>query len=108
MPNFGEHEKYQRDLWAFTAALDKGVSDVGVQGAVDQVRSAQRAAMLHAKDSYGGAANGLSILMPPRNLAEKEAASIKKFVKGRYQETRFAKDTAWDDFLDLVAAGGGN
>jgi hypothetical protein len=108
VPNFGEHEKCQRDLWAFTAALDKGVADAGVKTAVASVRSAQRAAMLHAKDSYGSAANGLSILMPPRNLAEKEAAGMKKFIQGRYQDTRFAKDTAWDDFLDIVAAGGGN
>ena len=106
VPFFGDHEKYQRDLWAFTAALDKGVADAGVKRAVADVRAAQRAAMLHSKDAFGGAANGLSIFMPPRT--GDEAANGKKFLAGRYQDTRFAKDAAWDDFLDLVAAGGGN
>jgi hypothetical protein len=106
VPFFGDSEKYQRDLWAFTAALDKQVADPAVKAAVASVRAAQRAAMLHAKDGYGGAANGMSIFMPP--LTGEEAANGRKFLQGRYQETRFAKDAAWDDFLDIVAAGGGN
>lgn len=106
VPFFGDSEKYQRDLWAFTAALDKQVADAGVKAAVADVRAAQRAAMLHSKDAYGGAANGLSIFMPP--TSGDEAANGKKFLANRYQQTRFAKDAAWDDFLDLVAAGGGN
>lgn len=106
VPFFGDSEKYQRDLWAFTAALDKQVADPGVKRAVADVRQAQRQAMLHARDAYGGAAGGLSIFMPPRT--GDEAANGKKFLAGRYQDTRFAKDAGWDDFLDLVAAGGGN
>lgn len=108
VPNFGESEKYQRDLWAFTAALDKNVTDASIKRAVTDVRSAQKAASIHAKDAYGGAANGMSILMPPRTLTEKEAAAGQRFLTGKYQETRFAKDTAWDDFLKMVSAGGGN
>jgi hypothetical protein len=104
VPNFGEHEKYQRDLWAFTAALQQRVKDPGVREAVDAVRRAQQDAMLHAKDGYGSAANGLSILLPPRNLEPKERAALAQFVKTRYQDTRFAKDSAWDDMLKAINA----
>ncbi|MEB3195977.1 MAG: clostripain-related cysteine peptidase [Candidatus Sericytochromatia bacterium] len=104
VPNFGEHEKYQRDLWAFTAQLAKHVKDPGVREAVERTRKAQADAMLHEKDGYGSAANGLSILLPPRTLAAKERAALQQFVKTRYQDTRFAKDSAWDDMLTAVNA----
>ncbi|MEB3327787.1 MAG: clostripain-related cysteine peptidase [Candidatus Sericytochromatia bacterium] len=102
VPNFGEHEKYQRDLWAFTAALQQRVKDPGVRQAVERTRQAQQVAMLHAKDGHGSAANGLSILLPPRDLPARERAAVAGFIKARYQETRFAKDTAWDDMLKAI------
>jgi hypothetical protein len=104
VPNFGEHEKHQRDLWAFTAALQQRVKDPGLREAVEAVRKAQRDAMLHAKDGYGSAANGLSILLPKRDLPAKEREALAGFIKARYQDTRFAKDTAWDDMLRAVTA----
>jgi hypothetical protein len=101
---FSDH---MRDLWAFTAQLDQRVKDKAVQSAVAQVRSAQRAAMLHAKDTFGSAANGLSIFMPARaELGAK--GQMTKFLAGRYQETKFAKDSAWDEFLEVVPGGGAN
>lgn len=91
--------KQMRDLWAFTAQLDQKVKDAGVKAAVRQVRDAQKAAMLHEKDAYDSGANGLSILMPPRE----ELAKYGTFIKGEYQRVRFAKDTAWDDLLTALA-----
>ena len=108
VPNFGESEKFQRDLWAFSAEVLKNVNDPAVKRATDDLRRAQAAAMLHEKDAYGSAANGMSIYMPPRNLEGDEAAYAQKFLAGGYQKTRFAQDTAWDQLLGLVAAGGGN
>jgi hypothetical protein len=102
VPKFGQHEKYQRDLWAFTAALQKNVKDPTVLKAADGVRRAQRRAMLHAKDGYDGAANGLSILMPPRDLPTKELSALREFVGREYQKVRFAKDSAWDDALKAI------
>jgi len=103
VPNFGQHEKYQRDLWAFTAALQKHVKDAGVLKATDGVRRAQREAMLHAKDGYGDAANGLSILLPPRKIAQAELEPVKKFIAtGAYQKTKFAQDSAWDEVLKAL------
>jgi hypothetical protein len=98
---------HMRDLWAFTAELDKRVKDMGVQSAVDGVRAAQKAAMLHEKDSFGSAANGMSILLPMRSeLGEK--GQFTKYLSGAYQQTRFAKDSAWDDFLKVIPGGGAN
>ena len=101
---FHEH---MRDLWAFTAELDKRVQDKSVKTALDRVRSAQRAAMVHAKDSFGSAANGLSIFMPARSeLVAK--GNMKRYLSGGYQKLRFAKDSAWDDFIQVVPGGGAN
>jgi hypothetical protein len=96
-----------RDFWAFTAELDKRVTDKGVKSAIADARAAQRAAMLHEKDSFGSAANGLSILMPFRADLGKDG-KMTKFITGAYQQTRFAKDSAWDDFLQVVPGGGAN
>jgi hypothetical protein len=101
---FSDH---MRDLWAFTAELDKRVTDKGVQSAVDQVRNAQRAAMLHAKDSFGSAANGLSIFLPDRSELG-AAGQMKKYLGAGYQNTKFAKESAWDEFIEVVPGGGAN
>ncbi|HEY9766070.1 MAG TPA: clostripain-related cysteine peptidase [Chroococcales cyanobacterium] len=93
-----EYYQQMRDLWAFTAQLMQKVTEKGVLSAVAGVRSAQEAAMIHEKDSFGSAANGLSILMPARNQMDKYG----KYIDSAYQKTRFAKDTAWDDFLRLM------
>ena len=89
-----------RDLWAFTAQLLQTVTEPGVQRAVQQVRTAQRAAMLHERDSYGSNANGLSIFMPVRGS---DSAKWGPFLKDSYPELRFAKDSGWDEFLAEVA-----
>jgi hypothetical protein len=96
-----------RDFWAFTAELDKRVKDKGVKAAIADARAAQTAAMLHEKDSYGSASNGLSILMPFRADLGKDG-KMTKFLTGAYQQTRFAKDSAWDDFLQVIPGGGAN
>lgn len=84
-----------RDLWNFTTQLVHMVPDKAVQDAVTRLRNAQRAAMLYERDAHGSAANGVSILMPFRDQLSK----YRPFIQGPYQETRFAQDSAWDDFL---------
>lgn len=96
-----------RDFWAFTAELDKRVKDKAVKSAIADARTAQRNAMLHEKDSFGSAANGMSILMPFRADLGK-GGKMTKFITGAYQQTRFAKDSAWDEFLQVIPGGGAN
>jgi hypothetical protein len=106
-PLFNGHDapdktyEQSRDLWAFTAQLLQQVNEPGVQRTVQQVRTAQRAAMLHERDSYGSNANGLSIFMPVRGSDQTKWAP---FLKSGYPQLRFAKDTGWDDFLAAVLA----
>ncbi|MOA55267.1 hypothetical protein D3C78_1790260 [compost metagenome] len=63
--------------------------------------------MLHAKDTFGSAANGLSIFMPTRDQLGAKG-QMSKFLAGAYQSTRFAKDSAWDEFIEVVPGGGAN
>jgi hypothetical protein len=112
VPTFTAKEKAQsyyehaRDLWAFTAALQKAFpQDKALQQAVAQVRNAQQAAMIHAKDSYGSAANGLSIFMPTSTDLRADKDHVQKFTTRGYARLRFTKDTAWDEFLVQLAAG---
>lgn len=91
----GQFNQHMRDLWAFTGELDKRVSHPGVKSAVQRLRSEQRRLMLHERDSFGSAANGLSIYMPIGG--DRRYGS--EMLKGGYQTLRFAKDTAWDQFL---------
>ena len=93
----------QRDLWRFTAELGKRVQSPNVKKAVDRVRAMQRNVMLHEKDAFGSSANGLSIFMPFReNLAKDN--TLYKFLVGNYNNRRFVKDSAWDDFLKALPA----
>lgn len=88
----------QRDLWRFTAELDKKVQSESVKKAVQRVRSMQKGFMIHEKDTFGSSANGLSIFMPFReNLAKDKP--LYRFLTGNYTKRKFVKDSAWDDFL---------
>jgi hypothetical protein len=97
-----------RDIWAFTAELDKRVKDANVKAAVQQVRKAQRDAMLHEKDSFGTASNGMSIFMPMRKDLTAKDSPLKKLITNGYQRTKFGADSAWDDFLSKVISTGGD
>jgi hypothetical protein len=96
-----QYYEQSRDLWAFTAQLQQKVTDKAVLRAVDQVRSAQRAAMLHERDSFGSAANGLTIFMPARNS---DPATWQGIRKNRYGALRFTTDSGWDEFIDTMLA----
>ncbi|MBC7541218.1 MAG: hypothetical protein H7338_00655 [Candidatus Sericytochromatia bacterium] len=91
--------EHSRDLWAFTAQLQQKVAEPGVQAAVQNLRKAQKAVMVHERDSFGSAANGLSIFMPARKGDPKQWAG---FFKNDYPTLRFARDSGWDDFLKSV------
>ena len=97
-----------RDLWAFSAELLQRVPDPEVQQVVQQVRRAQEAATIHAKDIFGSSANGLSILMPKSNELAQD--KFRGYISGPYQQNRFASDTGWDEFLlqlsDFIRAQG--
>lgn len=97
-PAFNEKYAAMRDLWAFTAQLLKQPTSASTKAAVEAVRAAQRKATLHAKDAFADAANGLSILLPPRGNAEAKQKHL-AFMDGAYQQSRFAKDSAWDAFV---------
>jgi hypothetical protein len=96
-----QYYEQSRDLWAFTAQLQQKVQDPAVQRAVDQVRQAQRQAMLHERDSFGSAANGLTIFMPARNSDPQTWQGIRK---NRYGALRFTADSGWDEFIDQMLA----
>ncbi len=90
-----------RDIWRFTAELDKRVNSQDVKNAIRRVRSMESYFMMHGKDSLGSSAHGLSIFMPFReNLVADN--NVQRFLTTNYQNRKFAKDTAWDDFLAIV------
>lgn len=98
-PAFNEKYAAMRDLWAFSAQLLKASPSASTKQAVDAVRAAQRKATLHAKDAFADAANGLSIMLPPRGGDAEAKKRHLAFLDGAYQQTRFAKDGAWDAFV---------
>lgn len=102
-PAFNPKYAAMRDLWAFTAQLLKQPLSEGTKAAVEQTRSAQRRLTLHAKDAFGASANGLSIMLPPRQGDERVQA-FHAFLKGAYRETRFGKDSAWGAFVQEAIA----
>jgi hypothetical protein len=92
-----------RDLWAFTASLLHGISNPAILAAASQVRAAQSALMIHEKDNYGSASNGLSIFMPARSDVQ-PGGQMQPFLTGGYLKTRFAQSSAWTKFLNAMAA----
>lgn len=96
-----KNNENMRDLWRFTAELDKRVSSKDLKNAVYNVRRSQEKFILHGKDALGDSANGLSIFMPFRkNLAEGQP--LKTFLNGNYKKRKFAVDSAWDEFLNSL------
>lgn len=93
-----DNEAYPlRDFWSFTAELLQKVPDPQIQAAVLAARRAQETATIHQKDIFGDKANGLSILMP--QSAALTTDRLRTFITQKYQETRFAADSGWDEFL---------
>lgn len=90
---------HMRDLWRFMVELDKRVVSKSLKQAIQNVKKAQNIAMIHEKDSLGGFANGLSIFMPTSDTLKEPNSMMFQFLKNNYQKVRFAKDTAWDEFL---------
>jgi hypothetical protein len=89
----------QRDLWAFCNKL-QGVNDPTVRQSALEVKATLKQAIIHARDKEGPAANGLSICMPPRqSLAKLTQHPLYKAAL----QSRFAKATAWDDFIAAMA-----
>jgi hypothetical protein len=92
-----KRSEHMRDLWRFTAELNKRVTSQGLKSAIENVRKSQKDFTLHAKDALGDSANGLSIFMPFRSsLGE---GDIRKFLTENYKKRKFAVDSAWDEFL---------
>lgn len=87
-----------RDLWRFTAELDKRVTSKSVKEALALVRASQEKATIHEKDVFGASANGLSIFMPFRENLQSDKGMY-KFLNGGYLKRRFAQDSAWTNFL---------
>lgn len=87
-----------RDLWRFTAELDKKVTSKSVKEALALVRSAQEKATIHEKDVFGSSANGLSIFMPFRENLQSDKGMY-KFLNEGYLKRRFTQDSAWTNFL---------
>ncbi len=78
------------------------VRTADVQQAIRTVRAAQKQAALSEYDLYGSEAAGLSIFMPPRPGSAGGPNTEKLWRpiwETRYRQTRFAKDTGWDEFL---------
>lgn len=90
-----------RDLWAFTTQLQRLVPHPGVQAAVARAREAEKRVLLHTRDAFGSAAHGLSIYLPVRSARDKWGP----FLQQGYLQTRFAQDSAWDEFLTELLTG---
>jgi hypothetical protein len=94
---------YLRDLAAFLQELTNRVQSPSLRQAIQAVRTAQKQATLYEADTYGRAASGLSIFMPMRPGTEPYGVRTedhwRPIWEQRYRQTRFAKDTGWDEFL---------
>lgn len=90
--------EHMRDLWRFTAELDKRVTSKSVKDAIQNTRTAQKNFMIHEKDTFGSSANGLSIFMPFRTSLNTDG-DMYKFLTGNYQKRKFAIDSVWDEFI---------
>ncbi len=90
--------EHMRDLWRFTSELEKRVKSSAIKEVIQRVRTAQKNFTIHAKDSLGSSANGLSIFMPFRNSLTPEN-DIYKFLNANYKKRKFAVDSVWDEFI---------
>ncbi|PIQ27887.1 hypothetical protein COW36_08725 [bacterium (Candidatus Blackallbacteria) CG17_big_fil_post_rev_8_21_14_2_50_48_46] len=99
VPGFKENNEgyYLRDFYAFGSALLEQVNDAQIEAAVLNARRAQEKVTLHARDSFGAKANGLSILMPPGQTLTDE--KYRSYLGKNYQGLRFGRESAWDEFL---------
>lgn len=100
---------YLRDLGSFLRELAGRVQAPNVQQAIREVQNAQRRATLYEHNLYGSTATGLSIFMPPRPKSEPYGVDTQSFWRPiwerQYKQTRFAKDTGWDEFLATMIPG---
>lgn len=94
----------QRDLIAFLNNLVQGVDHPGVrQAALDVKYVLKNEFIIKAKDKEGPDANGLSIFMPPSRVGNTNMPpDFGKIKNIGYLDTRFAKDTSWDRFIQLL------
>lgn len=88
-----------RDLWNFCNQLQR-VPSPAVSRAALEVKAALRRTLLHTRDNQGAAANGLSICLPKRDLLPKLMPSP---VFQAALQSRWAKATAWDQFILAIA-----
>lgn len=95
-----DRDEVQLDLWHFASEVSRHTPDPAIQAAVAELRQAQRRFMLHERDSHPIQANGLSIFLPARTVSSD--AFEQRFLRNSYARTRFAQETAWDDFLSQV------
>ena len=96
----------QRDLISFCNQLIRNVSNPAVQqAALDVKQVLKRRLFIAAKDSEGDHANGLSIFMPPSRSAQQQLPpGIGAIANVGYLNTRFAKETSWNRFIQALLA----
>lgn len=93
----------QRDLIALLNNL-RNVPNSAVQQAALAVKQVLKQRLLiAAKDKEANNANGLSIFMPPSKIGPTQLPpDFGKIANIGYLNTRFAKETSWDRFLEML------
>lgn len=94
----------QRDLIALLNNLIKMVPNPNVsQAALGVKQVLKQHLIISAKDREGTDANGLSIFMPPSKIGPQQLPpDFGKIANTGYLNTRFAKETSWDRFVETL------
>ncbi len=90
----------QRDLWNFCNQLLAQVRDPQVQQTALGVKAQIKRTLIHHRDKEGARSNGFSIFMP--DLINADNQWQKDIAFSRYPTSRFAKDSSWDQFIQLL------
>ncbi|PIQ26408.1 hypothetical protein COW36_14495 [bacterium (Candidatus Blackallbacteria) CG17_big_fil_post_rev_8_21_14_2_50_48_46] len=98
-PNTG-----QRDLITFLNNLIRLVPNPAVQQSALAVKQVlKQKLMISAKDKEGIGANGLSIFLPPSKVGPSQMPpDFGMIANTGYLNTRFAKETSWDHFIEAL------
>lgn len=94
----------QRDLIAFLNNLMRMVPNPNVaQAALGVKQVLKQHLIISAKDREAADANGLSIFMPPSKIGPQQLPpDFGKIANIGYLNTRFAKETSWDRFVQAL------
>lgn len=90
-----------RDIYDFTEELEKNSNSNELKNSIKKLKVEQKKLMFKERDSIGFTLQGLSVFMPERKNISKNN-DLNDFIKNKYSNTSFAKDSNWINFLYML------